>query len=129
MPINLFLVPSSRPSDSVSSYPVVSLAVKTPVSNRRVRGNRLAVKDQHPVSGAERSNDLFADFRIKWIRWKLDSSRFMAKWNGMRASKARNHGSAVRFSGAWSEAENYFGLGLLSVPDRKSTRLNFSHRC
>ena len=41
---------------------------------------------------------------------------FMAGRNALRASKDRSHGRAIRLSAVSSKSENYFALGLLSVP-------------
>src|SRR5271170_1027523 len=57
---NLFRGPLSGPSNPVIPYPVVRLTFKAPVPDRRVERNRLAVKNELPIRGTERRNDLFS---------------------------------------------------------------------
>lgn len=52
--------PLAAPSDFAAVYLAVRLAVKTPVSNRRVERNQFAVENQLPIGGARRRDDLLA---------------------------------------------------------------------
>src|ERR1035441_9707527 len=54
---NLFFGPWICPSNSVAPYPIVRLAFEAPVADRGIQRNRLAVKNELPIRGAERSND------------------------------------------------------------------------
>src|SRR5260370_10859306 len=56
----LFPGPLLRPFDCAASYPVVRLTFEAPVPDRWVQRNRLAVTNELPIRGAQRSNDFFA---------------------------------------------------------------------
>ena len=57
---NLLWRPANRPPDLAFPYPIVRLACEAPVPDRGVERNRLAVKNELPISGTERGNDLFS---------------------------------------------------------------------
>ena len=56
--LDLLAGPLHSPFDAVVSYPVVGLAAETPVANRGVERDRLAIKNQFPIRGPYRRYNL-----------------------------------------------------------------------
>lgn len=56
--LNLLTRPLTGPLHSVPTYPIMRLARKVPVSDRRIERDRFAVKDQLPIGRSQRCDDL-----------------------------------------------------------------------
>lgn len=67
--------PSRCPSDTVVSYPVVGLTSETPIANRGLQRQGLAIKNKLPVCGSDRSYDLVSTAAATEMRGRCEPYR------------------------------------------------------